>query len=69
MDKVTISISGMACGGCANTVKQALLALDGVIEADVSHSEARAVVSYDAAQVAVPQLEAAVKAAGYGIAS
>lgn len=65
METLTIKISGMACGGCANTVRQALLAVDGVAAAEVSHAEARAMVSYDPARATPEQLRAAVQAAGY----
>ena len=65
METLTIKISGMACGGCANTVRQALLAVDGVAAAEVSHTEARAMVSYDPARATPEQLRASVQAAGY----
>jgi copper chaperone len=67
METVTLHISGMACGGCANTVRQALLAVDGVSAADVSHAEAKADITYDAARVTVAQLQQAVEAAGYTV--
>ena len=67
MASVTLKISGMACGGCASSVQQALLAIDGVIAAEVSHAEARAVISYDAARVTNDQLSAAITMAGYRV--
>lgn len=65
MQTLTLKISGMACGGCANTVKQALLALEGVSTAEVSHVEAGASVIFDAQKIAPSQIAAAVTAAGY----
>ena len=65
MDMVTLKISGMACGGCANSVQQALLALDGVLAAAVSHADAAAQIDYDPARVSREQLAAAITAAGY----
>ena len=41
----TISIEGMMCGHCEATVKKALEALSGVENAEVSHTEGRAVVT------------------------
>lgn len=67
METVTINVSGMACGGCSNTVRQALLALEGVAEAEVSHVEAQASVRYDAAKVTPAQLRQAVESAGYAV--
>lgn len=65
MEKTTIYIAGMACGGCSATIATALRAIDGVIEAEVSHTEGTAEVSFDAAKVQVAQLKAAIDAAGY----
>lgn len=69
METVTLNVTGMVCGGCSNSVKQALLALDGLVSAEVSHATGEAVVSFDGTKTSVSQLEAAVKAAGYGIAA
>jgi copper chaperone CopZ len=55
----------MACGGCANSVRQALLRLDGVQSAEVSHADGRAVVAYDALRVSPEALKAAVAQLGY----
>ena len=65
MQTLRLSISGMACGGCANTVRQALLALEGVASAEVSHAEAGASVMFDPQKLAPEQIAAAVTAAGY----
>jgi copper chaperone CopZ len=67
METITLYISGMACGGCATNVANALQALDGVIEADVSHAEGTANVSFDPARVQPSQLKAAIEAAGYQV--
>jgi len=65
MEKITLYVTGMACGGCAATIANALRAIDGVIEAEVSHSEGTAEVSFDAAKVKIAQLKAAILAVGY----
>lgn len=65
MEKVTLYITGMACGGCAASIAKALRAIDGVIEAEVSHSEGTAEVSFDPAKAQPAQLKAAIEAAGY----
>ena len=44
----TISIEGMMCGHCEATVKKALEALNGVENAEVSHTAGTAVVTLDA---------------------
>ncbi len=67
METVTISITGMACGGCSSAVQQALLALDGVTSAEVSHIDARAGVTFDPARITRSQIVSAVQAAGYQV--
>ncbi len=65
METLILKVTGMACGGCSNTVQQALLALDGVTAAEVSHAEGRAQVTFDPAKVTLEQLRQTIVAAGY----
>ncbi|HQR50838.1 MAG TPA: heavy-metal-associated domain-containing protein [Methylophilaceae bacterium] len=67
MEKITLHVSGMACGGCASAIAQALLAQPGVVEAEVSHIEATAVIAYDPARVQPEQLKMTVEQAGYKV--
>ena len=68
MEKATLNISGMTCGGCVRSVSSVLNALDGVAKADVSLDKKCAVVDYDAAKLNVDQLRRAVEEAGYEVA-
>ena len=68
MEKATLNISGMTCGGCVRSVSSVLSALDGVAKADVSLDKQCAVVDYDAAKLNVEQLKHAVTEAGYEVA-
>jgi copper chaperone len=67
MQTVTIQIAGMVCGGCSGTVQKALLALEGVGQADVSHVAGTAVVIFDPAQIQPSQIQATIEAAGYAV--
>ena len=69
MEQITLKISGMVCGGCANSVQQALLAVAGVIAAEVSHVEAQAVISYDPTKVTAERLTAAIASIGYQVSA
>ena len=68
MEKATLNISGMTCGGCVRSVSSVLNALDGVVKADVSLDKKCAVVDYDAAKLNVDQLKHAVEEVGYEVA-
>ena len=65
METVRLSIEGMTCTACVNSVTRALTALPGVSRADVSLTKARAKVTYDPAQTGVEALKQAIARAGY----
>ena len=64
MNKITLSIAGMSCQGCANTVKAALAAVEGVRRADVSFEQRQARLVLDNAG-SVDALVAAAQRAGF----
>ncbi|EFI53081.1 heavy metal-associated domain-containing protein [Afipia sp. 1NLS2] len=61
---ITLSISGMTCVGCANTVTRVLARVAGVDSATVDFASGRAMVAGGAR---LEDLIAAVTAAGYGV--
>ena len=65
METVRISVEGMTCAGCVNSVTRVLAALPGVAQADVSLTKARAKVTYDPAQTSVDAMRQAIERAGY----
>ena len=62
---VGLGVEGKTCASCHVTVQRALVTVEGVTEAEVSLEPPRAVVTYDAAQVAVEQLTTATANAVY----
>ncbi|TAN30386.1 MAG: heavy-metal-associated domain-containing protein [Castellaniella sp.] len=58
-----LSVSGMTCGGCANTVTRILSRIPGVAKATVDIKTGQATVRGTATSA---DLVAAVEAAGYG---
>jgi copper chaperone CopZ len=69
LETVAFHISGMVCGGCASSVTQALQALPGVVQVEVSLGEAKAEIHFDPALVQIEQLKSAVARAGYQVAA
>ncbi len=61
-----ISVSGMSCGHCVNTVTQALKALPGVSSARVSLEDSTAEVTFDDGAVDLETLKAAIREKGFG---
>jgi len=65
METVTLKIDGMTCGGCVNSVRKVITALNGVHSVDVSLEHAQATVSYDPEKSKVADLKTAVRDAGF----
>ena len=65
MRSATLTIEGMHCAGCAQTIDHVLRRQAGVWEAEISLEGAGARVLFDPEQVSVEQLAEAVRLAGY----
>jgi copper chaperone len=68
MNEITLSVTGMTCGGCVNSVQRVLTALPGVQSAEVTLSPGQARVVYDEARVDRAALVQAIVDAGFGVA-
>ncbi len=62
-----LSLLGMTCTNCANTIERRLNKVDGVLEATVNYANEKAIVKYAAGAVTRPELVAAVRKAGYDV--
>ncbi|ODU27421.1 heavy metal-associated domain-containing protein [Thiobacillus sp.] len=69
MSEIILSVTGMTCGGCVNSVQKVLAALPGVHSVEVTLAPAQARVEYDPARVDRAALEQAVVNAGFGVAA
>ena len=65
MKKLHLSISGMHCDSCVNTIREALGEVNGVRACDVQLSEAD--VTFDDSACRTPQIVGAVRAAGFDV--
>ena len=65
MEKVTLNVDGMTCGGCVASVTRVLKSTPGVSDAVVELAAKRATVTFDPARTSVPALKSAIDAAGY----
>jgi copper chaperone len=65
MATATITVKGMTCGGCVNSVTKALKGVDGVQDANVDLEGQKATVIFDDSQTTVEALKEAVEDAGY----
>lgn len=67
MSTATITVKGMTCGGCVNSVTKALKNVSGVQEAVVDLQGQKATVTFDDAATNVAALKEAVEDAGYDV--
>lgn len=61
---VTLTVSGMTCGGCASNIQTALLKVEGVKGAVVDHEKGTAAIAYDDKKTDPAKLVAAINALG-----
>lgn len=69
MNEITLSVTGMTCGGCVNSVQNVLTALPGVQHVEVSLHPGQARVKFDPAQVERAALVQAIEDAGFGVSA
>jgi Cu+-exporting ATPase len=67
--EASFGVTGMTCASCVGRVERALKKVPGVLDAGVNLANERATVRYLAGEVERSDLEKAVEAAGYGVAS
>jgi copper chaperone CopZ len=66
-DELTLTVTGMTCGGCERAVERALSLVEGVSRAAASHRENRVTVAFDRAKTDRAAIAAAITRAGYQV--
>jgi len=66
--KVELTVTGMKCGGCENTIKQALTGKNGIISVDTSHGDNWVAVEYDEAVLEEDGVIELIEDAGFTVA-
>lgn len=66
---VQLTVDGMHCIGCENTIRKAVSALPGIANVDASYEKAQALVSYDDAIVSKGAIIDSIVKAGYEVPS
>ena len=67
MNTIQLTVTGMTCGGCVNSVHKVLTAMPGVQSAEVTLNPGQALVVYDPARVAPAALVQTIVDAGFGV--
>jgi copper chaperone len=64
---IALTVEGMACEHCAETIKEALLKLNGVYDVLVDLSVKRVAVEYDSERLEVATIKGTIEDAGYTV--
>jgi len=66
-ETATLTVNGMKCGGCENSVISKLSELAGIESVKASHKDNQVVVDYYPAIIDLDKIEDAIAAAGYTV--
>jgi len=67
MKNITLSVSGMSCQGCADSLGRLFVKEPGITTASVSFDESAAALEFDPAKVTEARLSEIVEAAGFSV--
>jgi copper chaperone len=65
MEEITLTVTGMTCGGCENAVRRVVSSIAGVANVTASHRDNRVTVEYDGTKAGRADIERAIQNAGY----
>lgn len=68
MNTLTLTVTGMSCMGCVNSVKKLVCALPGIADVQVDLASGRVEVTHDPAQSDRQTIRQAITDGGYGVA-
>jgi len=69
MARVELNVEGMTCGGCVNSIQNALSARDGVASATADLDAKRVTIEFDPAVIQQAGLVEAIEDAGFEVAA
>ena len=68
-EHLTLTVTGMTCGGCENAVKRVLGTVDGVANVTASHGANRVTLDLDTSKATREAVAKAIERAGYRVAA
>jgi copper chaperone len=67
LQEITLKVAGMSCNHCKKAVEDALRMLNGVEDVQVDLDAALVTVKYNPIEVGLPELQVAIREAGYEV--
>jgi copper chaperone len=68
IETVSLTVTGMKCGGCESNVTDKLKAIDGVLSVNASYKDNEVNVEFDAEKTSLDIIEDAIIEAGFTLA-
>ncbi len=69
MERVEIRVEGMTCGGCVNSIQNALTNREGITSAAADLDSAMVTVEFDSGIIQQDAIEQAITDAGFSVAA
>ena len=67
MERIVLSVDGMTCAGCVQSVERAVSKVDGVIVARASLDPGEVKIRFDESTTSQAALAEIIRAAGFGV--
>lgn len=68
-ERINLQVSGMSCQHCVSSVKNSVMALEGVEQVDVSLENGSVDVTYNNSDLEINQIAMAIEDQGYDVES
>ncbi|WP_321318814.1 cation transporter [Labilibaculum sp.] len=66
-ETMELTVTGMTCTGCENTIKNSLKQIDGVVEVEASHTNSKVTVKVEKDKVTREEIAQQIEAVGYNV--
>lgn len=66
-ESISLTVTGMKCGGCESSVSEKVGAIDGVISVKPMHKENRVDVEFDATKTSQEEIVQVITDAGFSV--
>jgi len=67
LKSITLKVGGMTCGGCESSIESGLLDIEGVTDAQASHTDSLTTVKFDSTLVEIAQIKETITGIGYHV--
>lgn len=67
VEEIELSVNGMTCAGCENTIKNGLKQMEGVVEVEASYQNKKVTVKVEKDKVSREEIAQKIESVGYTV--